>query len=249
MRTRYAAGYAASAGAAAELQIVAGPIEAQADPGSIPGVLFAGGLGSTPGDTFAYTLQGYARFPWYIARHYPLMCGEWGGAATWGNDLAISRLVLGRTWLQGGGPFMTAKAGKVAVAGGSMGFADVCNYAYAHQADVGCIIGGAPAVNIDSLHTRNPSGAAAGIDAAYSTWDVGTDGVAHDPSVYGEDLDVPVLLFASPDDDTVPYSEVQDFADMVPECTVVDASGEHGAVQWPDDFEARIVSFINEHLG
>ncbi len=115
-----------------------------------------------------------------ILAGYPVLAVSTGD--TWGNDTAMARIDAAKTYLQG---TMGAKAGDIALMGGSMGGANVLNWCKRNLASVACAVGLVPVSDISDIHTNNRSSLAASINAAYGgSWSEATYGAARNPVTF-----------------------------------------------------------------
>lgn len=138
-----------------------------------------------------------------------------GGTATWGNDTAITAVDtlvahMGSTW-------NTSTTG-VAFYGVSMGALLALNWALRNPTKIVALALVAPVVSLEGIHDRDPSGAAASIETAYTNEAGYLAALAtHDPSTAANLVALKALaprtrLWYSTDDTTVVASEVLAYA-------------------------------------
>lgn len=138
-----------------------------------------------------------------------------GGTATWGNDTAIAAVDtlvahMGSTW--------NTRTTTVAFYGISMGALLALNWALRNPTKISALALLAPVVSLQGIHDRDPAGATASIETAY------TDGAGylaalptHDPSTAANLVALRALaprtrLWYSTDDTTVVPAEVLAYA-------------------------------------
>lgn len=97
-----------------------------------------------------------------VASRYPVLVGDLG-FDTWGNDISLTDVTAAVALIQSSP--VSAKPGKVAIIGTSMGFAVATRYAVANPTKVACIAGLFPVCDIQDI--RNNIGAQSGIDTAW----------------------------------------------------------------------------------
>lgn len=122
---------------------------------------------------------------------YPVLGVSTGD--TWGNDTAMTRIDAAKTYLQ---TTVGAKAGSIAVMGGSMGGANVLNWCKRNLASVACAVGLVPVSDISDIHTNNRGSLASNINGAYSGgWSEATYGAARNPVTFAAAGDLAGLKY------------------------------------------------------
>jgi hypothetical protein len=238
-----------------EDDLTAGPVEAWANPGLLPGLVWSGGLGMTPSNIVQYNSfsGGWEMIPEILGDHYPLcmpgMAVNAPPVPAWGNDLAKAAVGAAVTWLQGSTSPVRAKAGKVFLGAASMGFTNVCAWARTNVASVAGIVAFVPCADLSAIYARNPGGISGGIDFAYGgTYHPATDGPTHNPVQYASTLTCPIHIWAVDSgggtDGTILLSEIQAFAAAAPNCTVTVLTGTHSAPDWPATFASDLTAFL-----
>lgn len=111
---------------------------------------------------------------------WPIL-GIYAGGDKWGNSTGKARVTDGVTYLQG---TIGAKAGKVALIGGSMGGLTILNWAKDNLSSVACAVGLVPVSDVSDMVTNNRGSLAASINSAYSTWNEATMGATYNPHTY-----------------------------------------------------------------
>lgn len=99
------------------------------------GILWCHGTGGTAANwtSYANEYQLWGQVLEKAGGRYVLVAGNFGGAATYGNDTSLSAVGSCITWAQSIGAIAS---GKVALAGHSMGLMTAANYAYRHATAV-----------------------------------------------------------------------------------------------------------------
>ena len=153
-----------------------------------------------------------------------------GGTATFGNDTAIAANEEAVNWILADGSdteYRAARDPSLLLVGVSMGFMDLMAWARTHQDKVAAAIGFVPAVNLSGLPALSGQ-----IDAAYGgDYDPNTHGPTHDPMMYADELEFPIIILGSSDDTTTTSSDHAAFAAAAPNCQYVNlgATGGHAA--------------------
>lgn len=150
--------------------------------GTVPGVIYLHGATQTE-----LQVLDYAAYPGLTniikavaAAGWPVL-GVYAGGDKWGNATGLARVSDAKTYLQG---TIGAKAGTVALIGGSMGGLTALNWAKANLASVSCVVGLVPVSDVSDIVTNNRGGLAASVNTAYSTWNEGTMGATYNPHTY-----------------------------------------------------------------
>lgn len=220
-----------------QMDLYAAPLRKK--PGTLPGVIFCHGANLLPSSTVGTAFEYSNGLPLFnsIRENFTYGEGDFSGNSM-GNDTAIGNVDDFRTWMQ----TMGAKSGKVAMFGTSMGAITSLNYAYAHPENVSCVAAIIPAVDLNYF-ANNPASSAL-VNAAYGdAYDDDTDGLTHNPAKYAADFptDIPVHLWYSTGDNTVPYAQVEEFIENCPSAvgTIHSTTLDHGlasvaAVKIPD---------------
>lgn len=159
----------------------------------------------------------------YVTSGFPVLCGDCGGAATWGNSTAIGKVAGLKTYAQGA---LGAKSGTVILSGVSMGGLLALNWARANVSSVAGIILVIPVLDLNGVYAGNVGGVAAAIATAYGgTYVAGTQQAAHDPATYAATGDlgsIPILLFYAGSDPFTAESVSTTFSGHVgSSCTAV----------------------------
>lgn len=170
-----------------------------------------------------------------------------GGAATWGNDLALDAL---DALVDHMASTYSTRSTVVAFYGLSMGALLALNYAMRDPSKVAALALVAPVVSLEGIHDRDPNGAAASIETAYTN-EAGYLAAlpTHDPSTAANlvtlgQLAARTRLWYSTDDTVVDPSEVLTYAGATG--ATLDSMGAIGhastaiaqrtAAQWLDGF-------------
>lgn len=229
---------------ASEDDVTGGPVSAIANPQSVPGILYAGGLGRTATNLWDYTSSARPIIA-ALGEQFPIGTFDLGGTEVWGNDTAIGRVGSARTWVQGATSPCRAKAGKVFLVAGSMGFLAAANYAVANPANVAAIAAIVPLVDLTAFHAANRDGYAGSVNTAYGgTYVAGTHAATHSPSAYAASLNIPIKLWYAVDDDLTLASEVTAFAAAAPNCTAVSMAGGHTSPTLPSTLNYDLIAFL-----
>lgn len=204
-------------GPAAEWDAVFTP----ANPGKPPLIWCHGNYGTAQADYSAYSTE--LRL---LAQRYTVIAADLG-FNTFGNDTGVTRVgqavaYLAASW---------ASSGPVVLVGASMGAAVALNYAVRFPANVAACALIIPALSllVDPSHP-----AADEIDAAYPpAYNDATNGPTHSPIQFAGNLptDMPIHLWTSSDDPTVPPATADAFVAARPQTgrTVFGAYG-HGGI-------------------
>jgi hypothetical protein len=95
---------------------------------------------------------------------YVVLCGDFGGPQTYGNDAELAAMETAWAWLQGSGLCATDK---VILTGASMGSLSTHRFAAAHPGSVAGLNLWMPALDVEDLRNRNPLALRDLIDAAW----------------------------------------------------------------------------------
>jgi len=152
----------------------------------------------------------------------------YGGGDTWGNAACMSLMSDGVEYLKS---HLGAKAGKVALIGGSMGGLAVANWARANPSQVAAIVGLTPVSDVTDIHTNNRALLASSINGAYSGgWSEAVYGATRNPHTYaGTDLvGLAYKAWYGASDTTVIPSTVTDVATAIGgTASAVSVTGNH----------------------
>lgn len=132
---------------------------------------------------------------------YPVAATDMGGSnTTWGNATGQARIGSARSWLQSAA--VGAKAGKVIVAGTSMGTLNALNYARSNPANVAAVLLILPAIDMQKLRVDNYDGTIRGlIDTAWGVVYPATLPAGANPTDTPTDLaGVPIGMWYADDD-------------------------------------------------
>lgn len=134
-------------------------------------------------------------------RGFLVMGIDAGGIHTWGNDLAMTRISSGKTWLQDptkGG----AAAGKIVMLGGSMGSVNALCWSRANVASLWCTQVALPIPDLEAARAADRFGFASDIEAAYggnAAWQAARP--THNPIEFVSDItNLPIRLDTSSTD-------------------------------------------------
>lgn len=145
------------------------------------------------------------------ARGLAVLCTDLGGARTWGNPTALTRIDQAWTWMKAN---LGVATDQMLLYGGSMGASAALNYTRANPANVAAVAGVKPVLDIDDIHDNDRSGLAASIETAYGNlagWDAAK--ATHNPATYAAALQgVPMRFWPSTNDPICLYSIAQSFA-------------------------------------
>lgn len=241
-------------GSGTEIDIVAGPIRAWAQPQVQPGIVWAGGLGMTPTSALG---QGVDASFWpcidSIANRYPTIMAQLGSTAEFANDTHLLRIGSAKTFLQGASSPTRAKAGAVSMVGASMGAGAQLAYARANPTHVACLALVVPMVSISTLWSTNRGGTLTGIiNAAWQqdfarNYNPAVDDATRDARAFGAQITMPVKIWAVTADATILLSEIQAFDAVAPNCEVVQIGGTHSAPAFPATFVDDLYQFLKAH--
>lgn len=232
---------------AAENDVTMGPPEGWANPGTLPGVIWSGGLGETPDDMLKYdpTFPEFGDIIRNVADEFPVICADLGGVATWGNSTVISRTTEAITFLQGASSPCRAASGKVFLFAYSMGFIDLMSWARTNVASVAAAVAVVGATDLNAIYTANRVGAAAGINTAYGgTYSTTTDAPTHSPIAFASSLTFPIKMWYGATDTTVLPAETLAFAAAAPDCEAVSMTGGHTTFTPPASMHDDIIDFF-----
>lgn len=212
--------------------------------GSVPGIVLAHGSGQSTAS--------WLNFPFIpaIGERWPIATGDMGGAQTWGNNTAISRVGEAKTWLEAG---VGAVAGPVVLMGASMGALAVLNWARQHPSLVSAVVVFIPVLDLQDVWANNYNGATALINAAYGGAYVdATERAVHNPlyqSTVGDHRDYPIQIWFSDNDPVALPTFVEQFVDNVGSTATAHSMGSIGHTSdiTAGDLEA-IVEFIREYV-
>lgn len=208
-----------------QVDILAAPLLAYAEPGTVPGVIYCHGATKIATDQTHPTIAP-GEYPIFDAlrQRYCVGMGDFEFTA-WGNNATIADILAMQTYLQSSPVDLVkpqAKSGKIAIGGASMGVTNSLNYARAYPDNVACVFGFIPAVNPPS----NP-GFASTLNAAYPpVYDDSVWGSTNNPTDFAASFpdDIPVHLWYSTGD-TVAYPQwAQKFAATCPSATATRVS-------------------------
>lgn len=177
------------------------------------------------------------------AAGYPILGVSTGD--TWGNDTAMSRIDAAKTYLQS---TVGAKAGDIALIGGSMGGCNVLNWCKRNLASVACAVGLVPVSDVSDIHTNNRGGLASNINGAYGTWSEGTYGAARNPVTFaaaGDLAGLKYLAFGSSGDTICIASTVQAVCTSIGgTATYTGVTGDHTAAV-ANISSSTVISFLD----
>lgn len=125
-----------------------------------------------------------------------IVSADWG-FETYGNDLAMSRLDDGYTYLRSRGADV-----RIGLIGGSMGSCNILNWAYRNPGKVAFVAATIPLVDLADIYARYAP-AKTGMDAAYGgTYNDATMGAMHSPIKFATKMnpDLPITLYTASDD-------------------------------------------------
>jgi dienelactone hydrolase len=170
--------------------------------GTVPGVIYCHGATQTEHqllDNANYPNLSSILFAIADAGFPVLACGF--GGDSFGNATARTQVGTARTYLQA---TVGAKAGPVALVGGSMGGGLAMTYALANPSHVSCLVLLQTVVSLQDVVTRNVSGLAAAVNAAYggSYSDV-THGPTASPILFADQMTKPAQFWYATDDATI----------------------------------------------
>jgi pimeloyl-ACP methyl ester carboxylesterase len=156
VRAVYSTGYTGSEGSVV--------MHGRLSPGGTP-VIICHGLLVNGVNAAASALEG--AIGRQLADVYEVTSGtaDLGGLSTWGNDASIAALDALVTYM---GSTYGTKTARVALAGISMGGCLALNWALRNPTKVASLGLVAPVVSLLGIHDRNPNGAAAAIETAYT---------------------------------------------------------------------------------
>lgn len=159
---------------------------------------------------------------------YPIVSVYTGDS--WGNDYGMAQITAAKTFLQGA---VGAKAGKIALIGGSMGGANVLNWAKRNLSSVACAVGFVPVSDISDIHTNNRGILTDNVNSAYGTWSEGTYGAARNPKTFaaaGDLSGLRWLAFGGTTDVIVLKATVSDVCTSIGgTATYTEVSGDHNS--------------------
>ena len=184
--------------------------------GTKTGILFQWGYGNTRESLLDPAQAG--PFLYGLAdAGYPVVVSELGnpGGSTnqWGNSNARTRLNDAKAFLQGS--TINAKAGKVAVAGFSMGGMTVMAWAKDNPTLVHSIGGFCPVSDLSNIYANATY--TASINTAYGgTWSQATNGADSNPTTFASSLSgIPTKLWYAFNDTVVPQATVLGLASAI----------------------------------
>lgn len=174
---------------------------------------------------------------------YPCLAHRQVGDA-WGNDAAIAKVALAKTFLQG---TLGAKSGKIFLLGGSMGALLAMAYARANPTLVQGLILFLPVSDLQDIVTNNRGALAASANAAYSGgYSNATYGATHNPTTFAATLSgIPVQTFYATDDTTVIPSTVTGVMTAIGGVDLHTVTGGHADAAMSGVASSTIVSFLN----
>lgn len=178
---------------------------------------------------------------------FPVL-GIYAGGDQWGNATGKARVTDGVTYLQG---TLGAKAGKVALIGGSMGGLTILNWAKDNLASVACAVGIVPVSDVSDMVTNNRGSLAASINTAYSTWNEATMGATYNPHTYAASglAGLRYKCWYGASDTIVIPSTVTDVVSAIgATATGVSVAGDH-TTALNNIPPADVVSFLNTYAG
>lgn len=198
-------------------------IEDWLTPGVLPVCIYStGNTGSPWAVVHSTTFDGAMAAK--MTKTHSFLSIEAGGTSTFGNDTAIQAIDQAVAWSEAQG-----RVGPFLLVGCSMGFMDLMAWARTHQAKVAGVIGITPATNLSEARASNRTGHQAAIDAAYGgLYDPVVHGPTHDPMQYAAQLNFPIQLFAAADDAVTLLTDVQNFAALAPNASVVNLGNSGG---------------------
>lgn len=177
------------------------------------------------------------------AAGYPVLAVTTGD--TWGNDTAMTRIDAAKTYLQS---TVGAKAGDIALIGGSMGGCNVLNWCKRNLASVACAVGLVPVSDISDIHTNNRGGLTTNINSAYGTWSEASYGAARNPVTFaaaGDLAGLNYLAFGSSGDAICIASTVQAVCTSIGgTATYTGVTGDHTAAV-ANISSATVISFLD----
>lgn len=177
------------------------------------------------------------------AAGYPVLGVTTGD--TWGNDSAMTKIDAAKTYLQG---TVGAKAGAIGLIGGSMGGANMLNWAKRNLASTACAVGLVPVSDITDMHTNNRGGLTTNINAAYGTWSEATYGAARNPVTFaaaGDLAGLDYLAYGGASDTVVIASTVAAVCTSIGgTATYTEVAGDHNS-SLANMTPATIVAFLD----
>jgi len=181
-----------------------------------------------------------------VAAGYPLLGITTGD--TWGNDTAMTRIDAAKTYLQS---TVGAKAGAVALTGGSMGGCNALNWAKRNLASTACVVGYVPVSNISDIHTNNRGGLTSNINSAYGTWSEASYGAARNPVTFaaaGDLAGLNYLAFGATSDAVCLPATVEAVCTSIGgTATYTAVSGGHSDAAIGNMPSADVISFLDAH--
>lgn len=166
----------------------------------------------------------------------PVLCADWGGVDTFGNDVAVSRAVSGATFLKSAE--VKAAPGRIYLVGMSMGAVTALNYArLVGPSAVAAIALITPPIHLARLHDATErEELALAIEAAHGgreRWEAVKH--AKDPAQNAHELTgIPIGVWYSPADEHIPADLVRDFRDRLPDTVTLRSVGDldHASAAW-----------------
>lgn len=202
---------------------------------------------------------GYTGSPWFMNRSdvmdfaisqklpktHSVLSIDSGGTATFANDTAIQAIDQAVAWSEAQG-----RTGPFLFAGCSMGFMDLAAWIRTHQDKVAGFIGFTPGCNLTDAIVSNRGGLAAAGHAAYGgAYSAEVHGPTHDPMMFADELDIPILMLYSSNDTLTLPSDMTSFAANAPNCELVNCGpvGDHNAAAIAAACaRAELTAFIQE---
>lgn len=183
---------------AGEKDIIMRPKCARLTP--LPAVLYIHGYGSDALTWQTIPTRSYVVNVLADAGH-TMLCADFGGTGTWGNDTVLSRITAAYTYAQ---TLPGVLPGGVILLAQSAGAQAAIAWSAANIAKVRCVIGQIPVINVQDV--RDNRGYMAAIDSAYAGgYSDAAYGAAHSPYVIagnGGLNDVPMQLWYGDSDTT-----------------------------------------------
>jgi pimeloyl-ACP methyl ester carboxylesterase len=144
------------------------------------GIIYCHGSGGTAASTMTPTNIGEFPLLHALAERYPVVGPAIGSGPLWGNDLSNTRMSQVYAYIQ---TKVGAKAGKVILAGVSMGVLTALVWAHENPDSVAAVVGWLPAVDIADIHDHNRAGLRASINEHYGgSYDDAVQKYRHNPA-------------------------------------------------------------------
>jgi pimeloyl-ACP methyl ester carboxylesterase len=187
--------------------------------GGIRGVVYVHGRNDDATVVRSYASIGELNLVNAIAKSFPVLSIDAGGALTYGNSTAVARVGDAVTYLQG---TLGAKSGTVLLVGASGGCFAVLNYAKANPSKAGAVVCVNSAVDLNDIVVNNRGGLAAEVNTAYGgAYSEVTHGPTYNPANYAATFATPTLLHYASDDTLAVPSTVTAFDSACASATAV----------------------------